>query len=199
MLWSVLKYIYKKAGGKMKKLLAVVILSYLFTGCAATHMQVVQEKKSLKVGDQAALVIVRDVFLGNAVAVWNYLDGKLIGETKGNTFFITMVTPGKHYVVSESENVTVVQIDFKPGKAYYLRQDIWMGFWRANAGYSVLSQAEAVKAMKECEYWMYDRDNNPGENIDPAKYAQAIKDYHIDVKKNPAGYKPFLEYEGYKP
>lgn len=181
----------------MKKFIVILFLAPFFIGCAATHMLVTEKKPDLSSDPNAAtLVIIRDVFLGRAIAVWNYVDGKLIGETKGYTYFITKVKPGKHYVIAESENVTTVQIDFKPNKKYYLRQDIWMGMWRARTGYSVYSSDEAAVAMGKCEFWEYDK-NNPGEDLPKEKYEQAIKDYEIGLKNDPKGYKPFLEYPGY--
>ena len=181
----------------MKKLLVVFILLHILTGCAATHMIVADKKPDLSVKNNATLVIVRDQTLP-VIVIWNYLDNKLIGETKGKMYFIARVRPGLHYVIAESENITVVQMNFEAGKVYYIHQDIWPGGWRANTGLSVLSQTEAVKAMKDCEYWEYNP-KNPGKDIDPDKYSQGVKDYNIDVQKNPVAYKPFLQYPGYNP
>ena len=61
-------------------------------------------------------MITRDTSFGYAVTFWNYLDGKLIGETKGKTYFVTFVKPGQHYVVVTTENAAVANIDFQPGK-----------------------------------------------------------------------------------
>jgi hypothetical protein len=184
-------------GSRMKKLFSIIFLSQFFIGCAATHMLVTEKKPELSADPNAAtLIIIRDMFLGKGIVVWNYVDGKLIGETKGYTYFISKVQPGKHYLIAESENVTTVQMDFKPNKNYYLRQDIWMGIMRARTGYSVYNPDEAAAAMKKCEFWEYDK-NNPGEDLPKEKYEQAIKDYEKDLKKDPKGYQPFLEHPGY--
>jgi hypothetical protein len=181
----------------MRRLLAFFILPIVLTGCAATHMRVVDQKPDFKAEKEATLVIIRDQTLP-VIAIWNYLDNKLIGETKGKMYFITRISPGQHYVISESENITVVRMNFEAGKVYYLHQDIWPGAWRANAGLSVMNQSEALKAMKGCAYWEYDP-KNPGEDLNPGKYEKGVKDYHIAVEQDPAAYKPFLEYPGYKP
>jgi hypothetical protein len=52
-------------------------------------------------------VIIRDYFMGNAIVFWNYLDGKLIGETKGKTYFVTNVQSGPHYVIVATENTAL--------------------------------------------------------------------------------------------
>jgi hypothetical protein len=180
----------------MKKLFAVFLLLFVFAGCSAKHMLVVDKKSDIKSGKDATLVIVGDKFFGPAETIRNYLDNKLIGEIKSKTYFVTKVSPGQHYVVAAVGNVTVYQMNFKAGKVYFLRQDVWPGFWKANAGYSAMTKDEALKAIKECEYREYDK-NNPGEDIDPATYAKGINDYNLDVKKRPDEYKPFIEYQGY--
>jgi hypothetical protein len=177
----------------MKKLLTVFLLLFVFIGCSATHMLVVDKTPALKSENDATLVIVR---LSRGGAIRNFLDNKLIGESKRKTYFVTKVSPGEHYVVTGGENTAVVQMNFKTGKVYFLEQDIWPGAWSANAGYSVLTKDEAVKAIKECELWAYDK-NNPGEDVDPSTYVEAIRDYNIDIKARPNEYKPFLEYQGY--
>jgi hypothetical protein len=160
-------------------------------------MMVVAQKPDFNSESNAMLVIIRNQTLP-VIVIWNYLDNKLIGETKGKMYFVTKVSPGLHYVIAKSENTTVIQMDFKAGKAYYLHQDIWPGFWRANTGLSVMSQIEAANAMNDCEYWEYNL-KNTGEDLDPAKYEQGIKDYNADLKKNLIAYKSFLEHPGYNP
>jgi hypothetical protein len=145
----------------------------------------------------ATLVIIRDTSFGFAIVFWNYLDGKLIGETKGKTYFVTRVKPGPHYVVVATENTAVAHLDFQPGKTYYLREGVLMGLWRARtSGFSPMTQQEAVEAMKSCTYMEYDPKRG-GEDMDPKLYQQAIADYHTEVKQNPAGFKDMLEYKGY--
>ena len=77
--------------------------------------------------DKALLVIIRDTYFGGAIVFWNYLDGQFIGETMGNTYFITDVDPGQHYVVVETENTCAADLTFEAGKRYFLREGIAMG------------------------------------------------------------------------
>ncbi len=146
--------------------------------------------------DMATLVIIRDTWLGGAIVFWNYLDGKMIGETQANAYFTTSVKPGPHYIVVATENTGVAHFDFQPGKIYYLREGVTVGIWRARTtGFSPLTPEEAKEAIKGCKHLEYGAEKG-GEDMDPKLYQQAIDEYQADVKQNPEGYKALLEYRG---
>jgi hypothetical protein len=182
----------------MKRLFLLLVLVTLLSGCAATSMIVSERSADLTPSpDKALLVVIRDTSFGFAIVFWNYLDGKLIGETKGNTYLVTPVDLGKHYLMVTSENTATAQMDFKPGKIYYVREGVTMGLWRARTtGFSPLTPQEAKEAMAGCTYWELDPKNSVGD-MDPKLYQQAIADYHEEVKQNPQGFKSILEYQGY--
>jgi len=188
----------ERTGGKMKRFLVLAMCIFILSGCAASHMIAPDRTPELTPrADASQLVIIRDTFFGGAIVIWNYLDGKLIGETKGNTYFVTDVPPGPHYVVAATENTAVAHIDFKPGKIYYLRQGIIMGIWRARtSGYSPMIPQEASESMKGCTYYEYDPTSG-GEDMEPAIFKKAVDEYEADVKVNPEGYRDMLEYDGY--
>ena len=183
----------------MKKLFAVLAVVCFFSSCTATSMIAPERQPNLAPSaNKATVVIIRDAFIGTPIVFWNYVDGKFIGETKGKTYIVTQVAPGKHYLVVTTENTAVAQIDFKPGRIYYLREGIAMGIWRARtSGFSPMSPQEAKEAMNSCTYWEVDPKNNIGD-IDSKLYEQAIADYHIEVKQNPEGFKDILQYQGYE-
>lgn len=182
----------------MRKIFALLVVVFIFFGCAATSMIAPERQPNLETAaDKATVVIIRDAFIGNAVVFWNYVDGKFIGETKGKTYIVTQVTPGKHYLVVTTENTAVAQIDFKPGRIYYLREGIAIGIWRAHtSGFSPMTPQEAKEAMNSCTYWEIDPKNSVGD-MDPKLYEQAIADYHVEVKQNPEGFKDILLYQGH--
>ena len=182
----------------MKKILLLVACFFLLSSCVAEHM-VVSERQPEIVSqpDMATLVIIRDTWLGTAIVFWNYLDGKLIGETQGNTYFITSVPPGPHYVVIATENTRAAHLDFQAGKKYFLRQGVSMGMWRARtSGFSPLDPQEAAEAIKKCKYLEYNAKKG-SEDMDPQLYRQAIDEYLADLKQNPQDYKAMIEYKGY--
>jgi len=182
----------------MKKVLILAVCIFLFSGCATTSMLAPDRKPDLAPRtDMAKLVIIRDTFLGTAIVFWNYLDGKLIGETKGKTYFVTNVKPGPHYVIVTTENTAVAHLNFESGKIYYLREGVTIGWWRARtSGFSPLNPQEAMEAMNNCTYWEYDPKLG-GEDMDPKLYRQAIADYHEEIKQNPEGFRDILQYKGF--
>ena len=181
----------------MKKSILIISFVFLLASCATTHMAKIDKAPDLNFQpDKATLVIIRETFFGGGIVFWNYLDGKLIGETMGQNYFLTPVTPGPHYVVVATENTGVAHFDFKPGKTYFLGEGIAMGVWRARtSGFYPMTLEDATEAMKNCKYLEYDPKTGQ-EDMDPKLYQQAIDEYHEDVKKNPDAFKDILNYDG---
>ena len=181
----------------MKKSILIISFVFMLASCATTHMAKVDKAPDLNYQpDKATLVIIRETFFGGGIVFWNYLDGKLIGETMGQNYFLTPVTPGPHYVVVATENTGVAHFDFKPGKTYFLGEGVAMGVWRARtSGFYPMTLEGATKAMKNCKYLEYDPKTGQ-EDMDPKLYQQAIDEYHEDVKKNPDAFKDILNYDG---
>lgn len=181
----------------MKKSILIISFIFLLASCATTHMAKPDKAPVLSFHpDKATLVIIRESWLGGAIVFWNYLDGKLIGETMGQKYFVTPVTPGPHYVVVATENNCVAHFDFKPGKTYFLGEGVTMGLWRARtSGFYPMTPEDAAKAMKNCSYLEYDPKTGQ-EDMDPKLYQQAIDEYLKDVKENPDAFKDILNYDG---
>ena len=169
----------------------------LLSGCATTQMLKPDQHPALAAqADKALLVIIRDSFLGGGIVFWNYLDDKFIGETMGNTYFVTHVDPGQHYVIVETENTCVADLTFEAGKRYFLREGVAMGVWRARtSGFSPVSAEEAIKTVKGLKYLEIDP-NGQLKRIDPGVYKRAIEEYEADVKANPDAYGEILQYKG---
>jgi len=182
----------------MKKIAMLLISIFLFSGCATGIMVKRDAKPEITAkSDSATLVITRDTSFGFAVTFWNYLDGKFIGETTGKTYFVTSVKPGPHYVVVASENTAVANIDFQPGKTYFLREGVLIGLWRARtSGFEPLMYEQAMESIRSCSYQEIDM-SKTAEDMDPQLYKKAIEEYHAEVKQNPDGFKAILEYKGH--
>ena len=58
------------------------------------------------------------------------LDGKVMGRTGPQTYFLWEVKPGLHEIVSHTENTARVMIDAKEGQNYYVWQEVKMGMWQ---------------------------------------------------------------------
>lgn len=181
----------------MKKSILIISFFFLFVSCATTHMNKIEKAPDLiSQPDKATLVIIRDAWIGGAIVFWNYLDGKLIGETQGKTYFVTSVTPGPHYVVVATENTGVAHFDFKPGKTYFLGEGVTVGWWRARtSGFYPMTPEDAAEAMKNCSYLEYNPKSGQ-EDMDAQLYQQALDEYHTDVKQNPDAFRDILAYDG---
>ena len=181
----------------MKKSILIISFIFLLASCATTHMAKFDKAPDLTSHpNKATLVIFRETWFGGAIVFWNYLDGRLIGETMGKNYFVAHVTPGSHYVIVATENACVAHFDFKPGKTYFLGEGVTVGIWRARtSGFYPMTPEDAKKAMKDCSYLEYSPKTG-GEDMDPKLYQQAIDAYLKDVKENPNAFKDILKYDG---
>lgn len=183
----------------MRKMIVAVFGIILISGCATTQMNTSLPKPAIVPDpDAATLVIIRDTSFGGAIGFSHYLDRKFIGETKANSYFLSKVPPGHHYVVISTENTCVADFEFQPGKVYYLREGIAMGMWRARtSGFSGLTPLEAEEAINSCSYWQYDPGTGAFEDMHETDYQIAIDGYEADKKENPESYKEILSYQGF--
>ncbi len=181
----------------MKKTILLITLLLLLTGCATTNMTKPDMAPALTFQpNKATLVILRETSFGGAIAFWNYLDRKLIGETTGRSYFITQVEPGEHYVVVSVENTAVAKFNFKAGKTYFLGEGVTMGVWRARtSGFYPMTKEAAEKAMQKCTYLEY-HPTVAQEDMEQSAYKEAIGAYQKDVNENPDAYKDILAYDG---
>lgn len=187
----------------LRKVLLLVALTMpvLLMSCAAgtVHMldQDIKPKIAVK-SDKAVLVVVRTTSYGWAIVIDNYIDRKMVGQTRGKSYFMTDVAPGTHYVMAKAENVAAARINFEAGRIYFLDQGIYMGIWTARTGLSVMTAAEALKQINEegCDYRVYNL-QNPGEDLDPEDYQETRDDFEKEVKEDPTRHKDTLEYKGY--
>ena len=100
---------------------AAIMVSALFLGACGPklHMIAKEGKPSITAkSNKAVLVIIRTTAFGWGAIVDNYLDGKMIGQTEGKVFFVTEVTPGRHYVISHADNTDTARLNFEAGKIY---------------------------------------------------------------------------------
>jgi hypothetical protein len=183
----------------MKSRLVFCIASaLLLSSCGGIQYMLQRDvKPEIKpVPDKATLVIYRSTNYGFAVTIDNFIDGKFIGQTKGQSFFITRVEPGRHYVVAASENNSCARFDFEAGKVYYLLQAIFPGIMFARTGFIAKSASDAHQEMEPCGFYEVD----PQAKVDDMKqdtYNQTVADFEKEVKEEPSRHQDVLEYKGY--
>jgi hypothetical protein len=107
------------------------------SGCATVPMGDAQLDAKLKTfappKDKAALYVYRNETLGAAIKMTVALDGKILGDTGAKTYLYTELNPGKHRLVSKTENDSVLDFEAIAGKVYYVWQEVKMGLWMARS------------------------------------------------------------------
>lgn len=108
--------------------------------------------KSLKPADGQALVyILRPSTYGALIKMGVRLDGVHIGATKARTYVYTMMTPGKHTLMSTSENHATMDITVEAGKTYYVKQEVEMGMVIAETDMELLDEKQGLKYLGKCK------------------------------------------------
>lgn len=136
----------------VKKLLVVIGLLSL-TACAGvakapTHLD--QQAKSFKTNSKYAQVYVyRNEYLGGAFSMPVTVNGKLAGETGPKSFFKFNLKPGEYKITSQ-EDTSSLTINTKPGKNYFVWQEVKMGFFGANSKLQLVDDATGKAGVMEC-------------------------------------------------
>ncbi len=139
---------------KIKSSFVAVILLLLASGCASVPMASKEDdaaaKKFQAPADQGRIYVYRNEAMGGAVKIPITLDGKLMGSTGKNTFFVFDVSPGSHEVGCIGETPGKVTVDLKGGEAAYVWQEMKMGMWAASCAMHNVDEQTGQKGVSEC-------------------------------------------------
>jgi hypothetical protein len=126
----------------------------------------------------------------------NYLDGKYIGGNKENSYFMTEVKPGVHYVTADGGNKDTVRMNFEAGRIYFLRQGVGPGVFRSITRYFPMTLQDALHEAQIIVFNVYDT-QHPGEDLSQKDYQAEKKDYDDEVKKDPSHRRDVAQYKGF--
>jgi hypothetical protein len=122
---------------QLKRLVPVGALLLVMAGCASVPMGDPQKDAALKTfsvpTDMAAIYVYRNENMGAAIKMPVILDGKVLGDTAAKTYLYSEVAPGKHQLVSKTENDSTLNVDVVAGKIYYVWQEVKMGLFAARS------------------------------------------------------------------
>jgi hypothetical protein len=79
------------------------------------------------------------------------LDNTAIGDTAPHTYVFKEVTPGKHTIVSKTENDVSLDINAQPGQTYYVWQEVKVGVWTARSALHQVDEKTGQQAVKDCK------------------------------------------------
>ena len=108
-----------------------------------------EAKKFLPVPDKAVLYIYRNQFIGSAWQIPITVNGELIGNTGGFTFFRKTLPPGEHVVESWAENPTQITLYLEAGKIYYVRHKTRSGMTKIRAGLHLVDEATGRQGVNQ--------------------------------------------------
>ncbi|MDH5191402.1 MAG: DUF2846 domain-containing protein [Gammaproteobacteria bacterium] len=140
---------------RWKSLVIAILMVTFITGCASVPMASVEQDtqaKSFKVNSgKANIYVYRNENFGAAIKMPVVLDGKIVGDTAAMTYLLLEVDPGNHTVISKAENDSEVKLHAKPGKNYFVWQEVKMGLLYARTRLQKVSEAEGKSGVSECK------------------------------------------------
>jgi hypothetical protein len=101
--------------------------------------------------DTALVYFVRPASIGKGERIWMFADQFGLGATKGNSYTYAEVPTGRRMIWAKAQNIAALELDFEPGKTYYIKQSIKSGGMNAWVTLSVLSQQEWEQEMENCK------------------------------------------------
>ena len=141
---------------KINCVLAIIFL-VLLSSCASVKMASKEEDTALKEfklppPDRVGLYIFRNSFLGQALTRPIYVDGNLIGETANGVYFYMDLSPGKHFISTESEfGKNSVVFEAEGGKNYFAEQYIKMGIFSGGSDVEMVEEKVGMQQVLDCE------------------------------------------------
>ena len=143
-------------GGIMRRLVAVLaVIAGALAGCASVPMASMEADAGAKQFQPkpglSNIYLYRSETFGAAVAMTVSLDGKVMGKTGPQTYFLWEVAPGRHEIASHTENTAKITIDAKAGRNHYVWQEVKMGMWQPGSQLLEMSEEDGRKGVLECK------------------------------------------------
>lgn len=140
-----------------KKLVIVtaLVISAFATGCASVPMaspeKDSQAKSFVVKPDKSNIYIYRNESMGGAVKMPLVFDGQAVGDTASKTYLFLEANPGKHTIISKTENDSTLEVNAEPGKNYFVWQEVKMGFMSARSKLQLVDEATGKAGVAECK------------------------------------------------
>lgn len=132
--------------------LAAVVLA---SGCASVQMaspEMDSAAKSYAVKPGTANVyLYRNEQMGAAIKMPVALNGKMVGDTAAKTYLLLQVPPGRHTLVSKTENDSTLTLDVAAGRNYFVWQEVKMGLMVARSQLQLVDEATGKAGVAECK------------------------------------------------
>lgn len=139
------------------KLFSTILIAAALSigGCASVPMASLERDAAAKSfavrPDKSNIYVYRNESFGAAVKLPIVLDGQAVGDTAAKTYLLLEVAPGRHTLVSKSENDSVLPLTTVPGKNYFVWQEIKMGMFSPRTALHLVEEPAGQSAVKECK------------------------------------------------
>ncbi|MBM4271050.1 MAG: DUF2846 domain-containing protein [Deltaproteobacteria bacterium] len=142
----------------MKRIHVVVLISALLiivSGCATIPVASSEDdalaKRFVADPDRSLIYLFRNEYFGAAIPMQVSIDGQVAGRTVAYSFFKWDVPPGEHVIKSFAENESSLSLVTKPGKVYFVRQEVKMGVWLPRSQLYEVNEQQGMAAINECK------------------------------------------------
>lgn len=127
----------------------------LLGGCASVPMASLEQDKAAKTfqpdSAKSKIYVYRNENFGAAIKMPVLINDKLVGDTAAKTFLVEEVEPGKHMIVSKTENDAMLEIQAEAGQIYYVWQEVKMGAFSARSKLHLVDEAKGQAGVKQCK------------------------------------------------
>lgn len=141
----------------LRKLLVIgaVLTAMTVSGCASVQMASDAQDSAAKTFQvkpgKANIYVFRNETFGAALKMPVALNGGLVGDTASKTYLLMEVDPGRHTVVSKTENDSTVEVNAVAGQNYFLWQEVKMGLMSARSNLQLVDEKTGKAGVNECK------------------------------------------------
>lgn len=141
----------------LSRLVAVTALAavVLASGCASVQMASEQQDTAAKSyavkPGTANIYVYRNEQMGAAIKMPVAINGKLVGDTAAKTYLLLQVPPGRHELVSKTENDATLAVNAEAGRNYFVWQEVKMGMMQARSLLHLVDEPTGKAGVAECK------------------------------------------------
>ncbi len=136
-------------------LLLASTLIVLLSGCASVPMASAERDSQAKTFTVkpgfSNIYVYRNESFGAALKFDVELDGRFVGQTASNSYFVFEVQPGKHSLISKAENDSVLEVNAEAGKNNFVWQEVKMGLIIARNKLQIVDETTGKAGVAECK------------------------------------------------
>ncbi len=133
----------------------VLIAGSLLAGCASVPMMPETADREAKlfqpIADKSLIYLYRDELLGAGEPITVSLDGRAEGQTASRTYFLWVVSPGAHRILSLSGNRASLDLATEPGHVYFVWQEINLGLFTPGTTLHLVDEGQGRQAIMTCK------------------------------------------------